>query len=99
MFLGPLMLLNGMLPEVAQATNSAAIMLSSSSAVIYSLYSKVVPWEEGAILYGVSCLSGFTGKIVVNRIVSLTKRHKAMLPCSLSNSDALLRDVFFCCGL
>lgn len=70
MFLGPLMLFNGMLPPVAQATNSAAIVFNSSSGVLHSLYSRNVPWDSVAILYGVNCFSGLAGKIVVNWIVS-----------------------------
>ncbi|KAL8425302.1 hypothetical protein Efla_001684 [Eimeria flavescens] len=70
MFLGPLMLLNGMLPAVAQATNGAAIMFSSSSGVLYSVYSQTIPADLAAVLFGLACLSGLAGKVLVNCIVS-----------------------------
>ncbi|KAL8445390.1 hypothetical protein Emed_005657 [Eimeria media] len=73
MFLGPLMLLNGMVPAVAQATNSAAIMFSSSSGLLYSLYSKNIPWDLVAVLYGVSCLSAIAGKVFVNFVMRSPK--------------------------
>ncbi|KAL8425997.1 hypothetical protein Efla_001915 [Eimeria flavescens] len=65
---GPIMLMNGMLPVVCTAVNTALVLCSSSSAAVKSAFATDTPWDYCLFLFCFCFVCAMIGKFVVDRL-------------------------------
>jgi len=72
MFLGPILILNGVHPSISTATTATMIVLTCSSIAVMYVMSGMVPWEYATYFF-LACMCGaYIGKTRVDAYVKRT---------------------------
>ena len=67
--MGPMLMQWGVLPAVSVATTSFMSFLNTTSSVLHYLVLNEIPYYYGAVVFGIGCAAGFTGRISAIYIV------------------------------
>ena len=67
--MGPMLLQWEVLPAVSVATTSFMSFLNTTSSVLHYLVLNEIPYYYGAVVFGIGCAAGFTGRISAIYIV------------------------------
>jgi len=70
---GPMMLAWKVLPSVSTATTSTMSLLNTTSSVIHYLVLGQVPYDYGALVFGIGAAGGITGRLAA---IAVAKRFK-----------------------